>query len=272
MNPREEPFKRLIELIETLRSENGCPWDKKQTAKSMSVYLIEEVYELLEAIDREQPCDVQEELGDVLFHIFFITRLFQEQQHFSIKDVTRKIIEKMIRRHPHVFEGENVNGIEEIRRNWHTIKMQERKKVVETSALESVPKGLPALRRAYRISERAARAGFDWDNAAGVLDKLGEELSELAAAMANDDNSDQRRADVLLEVGDVLFTLVNVARFAGVHPETALTESTKKFEKRYRYMEQSLTEKGQRLDSISRSQIDALWEEAKASVQHHPQR
>jgi len=255
---KERNIKRLIELVETLRGENGCPWDKKQSPKTMAIYLLEEVYELVDAIESGNPDDICEELGDVLFHIFFVAKLFEEMGHFNAGDVARLITEKMIRRHPHVFGSENAENAGDVRKRWHTIKMNEKSHLNNGSVLDSIPGGLPALMRAYRISERAARTGFDWDNIEGVLHKVEEEWSEFQCAL-----NEKNKVDISVEFGDILFTLVNVARFAAIHPETALKDSIKKFETRFRQMEKNLAESGRNIDSVSRNELDALWEEVK---------
>lgn len=254
-------IEKLINLIETLRGENGCPWDKKQTPRSMSIYLIEEVYELVDVIESGSPDEVCEELGDVLFHILFIARLFKEAGHFDIEDVACVNTEKMIRRHPHVFGKDKVVSAEEVRKRWHKIKMKEKNHVRKASVLDSVPAKLPALMRAYRISERAARTGFDWNDISGVMQKAEEEWYELKSEL-----TEKNQDAAALEFGDVLFTLVNVARFAHIHPETALVDSVKKFEKRFRYMENVISESGRNIESASADEMNALWEEAKKKV------
>jgi tetrapyrrole methylase family protein / MazG family protein len=256
----------IIELIERLRSENGCPWDRKQTPKSIAVYLLEEVYELVDAIESGDSGAVCEELGDVLFHILFLSSLFREMGHFDIKDVVDLNIKKMTRRHPHVFGNERVDNIEEVRARWHQIKKEEKNLDKEASILDSVPAGFPALMRAHRISERAAKTGFDWNDIPDVMQKVEEEWSEFKALLERE-NRDPTDQDLLaLEFGDVLFTLVNVARFAHIHPETALRNSTKKFENRFKYMEKLIAERHRIIESLSHREMDELWEEAKAKL------
>ncbi|MGB5157571.1 nucleoside triphosphate pyrophosphohydrolase [Desulfobacterium sp. N47] len=261
---KEQNFKNLIELIETLRSANGCPWDKKQTSKTMAVCLLEEVYELVDAIESQNSDEICEELGDVLFHIFFIARLFEEKEAFGIDDVFKKITEKMIRRHPHVFGQESATDSSVLRNRWYEIKKNEKNITKTTAILDSVPGKLPALIRAYRISERAARTGFDWDNISEVMQKAEEEWHEFQCAL-NENTDENTKANVAVEFGDILFTLVNVARFAAIHPETALKESIKKFETRFRAMEMMATQTGRGIDSLSRDEFDTLWESVKRS-------
>jgi len=258
INNKEMNLRSLTGLIETLRGENGCPWDKIQTTRTMAIYLLEEVYELVDAIETENPDEICEELGDVLFHIFFIARLFEEKGVFDIGDVAGFNKEKMVRRHPHVFGSESAENAGEVRRRWHTIKKNEKNHMKQQSVLDSVPGGLPALMRAYRISERAARTGFDWDSISGVMEKVKEEWSEFKFAL-----TENRKSNISAEFGDILFTLVNVARFAEIHPETALKDSIKKFETRFRNMEKSVAESGRTIDAVSRNEIDMLWEEIK---------
>jgi tetrapyrrole methylase family protein/MazG family protein len=256
----------VLELIETLRGESGCPWDKAQTPTSLTVYLVEELYELIDAIESENPLDVCEELGDVLFHILFIAHLYREKGHFDIKDVAAVTCEKMIRRHPHVFGGDKITGVEAVREQWHNIKREEKKRAFKASILDSVPTKLPALMRAYRISERAAKTGFDWNDMAGVFGKVEEEWDELKTVLAKGARDGEDQEQAALEFGDVLFTLVNVARFAHIHPETALSSSIAKFVTRFKYMEKIVSENHQNLESVSHEEMQKLWEEAKQAV------
>jgi len=260
----------LRRVIETLRGEGGCPWDRKQTPGTLSVYLIEEMYELVDAIASGDPGAVREELGDVLFQIVFIAVLFEEAGNFGIQDVVAANIEKMIRRHPHVYGNEKLDTSEQVRQRWHQIKAMEKKRDDRASLLDSVPDKLPALMKAYRISERAARTGFDWDDMQGVTDKVEEEWSEFKEALGahaetdSPDNDDRR--DMAMEFGDLLFTLTNVARFAHIHPETSLNDAIWKFKKRFNYMETVLRKKGSSMDTASRREMDHLWNEAKREV------
>ena len=268
VTPDQNDLSALIRLIERLRGENGCPWDKKQTPRTLAVYLIEEVYELVDAIASKSPEDVCEELGDVLFQILFMAHLYQKAGHFDLQDVARRNTDKMIRRHPHVFGQETAATSEEVRQRWHTIKMTEKNHDVNAGLLDSVPSGLPALIRAYRISERAARAGFDWDTISGVMEKVEEEWAEFKSEVDNIPPSGAQmdakaREKLSLEFGDVLFTLVNVARFAKLHPETSLADATRKFEKRFKHMEQAIVQNGRQIDAVPYSELNALWEKAK---------
>ena len=253
-------LERTIRLVECLLGENGCPWDRKQTPESLTVYLIEEVFELVDAIDAGDPSAVCEEIGDVLFQLVFVARLFEQGGHFSIADVVERNTEKMVRRHPHVFSDARVESAEGVRRRWGEIKKAEKKKSPDPSILSSVPAGLPALMRAYRISERVSGAGFDWSDIKGVSEKLEEEWKEFKAAL---ETAPKDPETVEMEMGDVLFTLVNVARIARIHPERALSKATRKFERRFRDMETQTAETGRSFDQVPRPEKETLWQKAK---------
>jgi tetrapyrrole methylase family protein/MazG family protein len=267
-HPPPSPFKALADLIRSLRGENGCPWDKQQTPATIGRYLVEEVHELVEAIETGDAEAVCEELGDVLFHVFFLSRLFEEAGRFNIKDVAKNNTVKMIRRHPHVFGDSQAKTTDDIRAQWHRIKQQEKQDDPPKSVLDSIPAGLPALMRAYRISERAAATGFDWDNIGEVFQKVEEEWGEFQEAL-NDQKRDPEKAeknqpdDVMLEFGDLIFTLTNVARFARFHPETATAAATRKFEHRFKWMEQAAADKGCAVEDLERTEMERLWKKAK---------
>ncbi|MCF8067348.1 MAG: nucleoside triphosphate pyrophosphohydrolase [Desulfobacterales bacterium] len=244
----------LLDIISVLRGENGCPWDKKQTPQSMGVYLVEEVYELLEAIESGSSEAVCEELGDVLFQVMFIAILFSERGDFSLSDVVKSNVDKMVRRHPHVFGESKVDNDDDVRRQWRKIKKTESNNIEKESVLDSVPRKLPALMRAYRVAERAAGTGFDWDDEYGVMDKVEEEWAEFKAEVP-----EGNKEKIALEFGDVLFTMLNVVRFLRIHPETALSSATKKFEKRFRKMENDFAEKGREISSVSKKEMNASW-------------
>jgi MazG family protein len=256
------PFlNELIRLVKTLRGKHGCPWDKKQTPRAASVYLIEEVFELVDAIEGGDPEQIREELGDVLFHIVFIARMYQERGEFDLSDIAQTITEKMIRRHPHVFGEENVNGREEVVENWHKIKLSEKKSTPKKSSLDSVPVQLPALIRAYRISDRAAKSGFDWAKVDKALENVEQELVGLKAIL-----NKQNNALLSHRFGDLLFILVNIARLAKVHPETALAGSNKRFELRFRKMEDLVAESERDFENISEREKALIWEKVKKIV------
>jgi len=273
----------LAGLIRTLRGENGCPWDKKQTPATIGRYLVEEVHELAETIESGDAGAIAEELGDVLFLVFFLTRLYEEAGRFDMQDVVRENINKMTRRHPHVFGASNAKSTEDIRAQWHRIKKLEKKNHPSVSALDSIPAGLPGLMRAYRVSERAAAAGFDWDNLGELLSKVEEEWDELKEALHHmrvpdpvDENQGNKNQDienrnnkklnnVMLEFGDLIFTLVNVARFARFHPETATTAAIRKFNRRFQWMERAAAAKGCLFEDLERAEMERLWKQAKES-------
>jgi len=257
----------LRALVRRLRGAGGCPWDRQQTPRSIASYLVEEAYEVVDAIAAGDSEAICEELGDVLFHIVFIAEIFQESGHFDLTAVMRRITAKMVRRHPHVFADKQVSSADEVREQWQRIKAREKPRDAHASLLDGVAAGLPPLIRARRISQRAAAAGFDWDDISGVMAKVEEEWAELRRALkAAGSNAKAHRA-AEMEFGDVLFTLVNVARFAGFTPDTALGESIRKFERRFRWMEKELHAQGRTLSSASRRHLDELWEHAKGETQ-----
>lgn len=266
MIEKASPLIKILEIIKKLRGENGCSWDKKQTPKTMTIYLIEEIHELVEAINSGEPDAVLEELGDVLFLIIFVAYMFETTGHFNLMDVADKNCEKMINRHPHVFGDKKGGSIEDIRKRWHAIKMKEKNHGKSDSLLDAIPSGLPALIRAYRISERAAKTGFDWDNISDVMEKVNEEFSEFKTELSANNKTKKNTDKAAMEFGDILFTLVNVARFAHFHPETALTSSINKFEKRFKHMEKSASQKGLDLESLTREEMDIFWNESKKNV------
>lgn len=248
----------LIRIVAVLRGPGGCPWDREQSPCSMVRFLLEEAYELAEAVESDDIENSCEELGDVLFHVLFIARMHAERAAFTLEDVCRAVSEKMIRRHPHVFGSARVADSGEVVRNWRRIKQTEKHHETRQSALDGVPAGAPALTRALAVSEKAARARFDWADVQGALAKLEEELAELRAALQG--GLPQHAAE---EIGDALFTLVNVARLAGHHPETALAGSVRKFEQRFRRMEQAVAASGRELTAVPQSEKDLIWETVK---------
>jgi tetrapyrrole methylase family protein/MazG family protein len=248
-----------MRIIATLRGPAGCPWDREQSPRTMVRFMLEEAYELAEAVETEDVENSCEELGDVLFHVLFLARMHEELAAFTLADVCRAICEKMIRRHPHVFGATRVADSGEVVANWRRIKQAEKNHAPGQSVLAGVPRAAPALLRALAVSEKAARARFDWDDAAGALAKLEEELAELRAALRA--GAPQQVAE---EIGDALFSLVNVARLAGHHPETALSGAVRKFEERFRRMEQAVAATGRELSAVSQSEKDRIWETVKS--------
>jgi tetrapyrrole methylase family protein/MazG family protein len=252
----------LVRLVKILRGKHGCPWDQKQTPRNVGGYLIEEVFELVDAIEAEDPEHIREELGDVLFHIVFIARMFQERKEFDLTDVARSITEKMIRRHPHVFGDENVNTNEEILQNWHKIKLKEKKTTGKQSALDSIPVQMPALIRAYRILDRVADSGFDWPQADEAIENAERELTGLKTLLTAKNDSHL----ISQKFGDLLFMLVKLARLAEINPETALAGSNKKFEQRFRKMEEMVTESEGEFENLPSKEKALIWGKAKKIV------
>ncbi|MEJ2158738.1 MAG: nucleoside triphosphate pyrophosphohydrolase [Desulfobacteraceae bacterium] len=253
----------LLDLIAALRGENGCPWDRKQTPGTLTVYLIEEMYELVEAIHADDTAGVLEELGDLLFQVLFITYMYAQDERFSLEQVLERIIKKMIHRHPHVFGDRNLDNSDQVKQQWRKIKQQEKGR--EDSLLDSVPSGMPALMRAYRISERAAGTGFDWDTIEGVMAQAEAEWCEFRDEVDQPEHA-KNQERVTMELGDVLFTLVNVARLAGVHPESALAKSTTKFIHRFNHMEIAAADQNCALEKMPKEALEQLWQAAKKSA------
>ncbi len=253
------PFDALCELSARLRAPDGCPWDREQTFESLKTYIIEEAYEVVDAISAGDPGMVAAELGDLLFQIIFVAQIASEQQLFGIDDVCAGIHEKMVRRHPHVFGEVEVSSSSEVVRNWETIKAGERRR---KSALDGVPRQLPALLKALRITEKAAALGFDWERANDIVAKLQEEVDELKTEVESG-ASQAAREGVREELGDVLFVIANLARRLGVDPEAALQGANDKFARRFRAMEEQALARGAQLSSMTLAELDALWEAAK---------
>lgn len=264
-----EDISRVMEIIRTLRGENGCAWDRKQTPLTMWKCLAEEMYELRDAIVNRDDENACEEMGDVLFQILFIMEIFHEQKRVPFEMVVDTIAKKMIRRHPHVYGRARVESEADLLNQWEAIKAEEKNKRCRdgekkqtkdgaVSALDSVPKGMPGLMRAMQVSKAAVKQGFDWENIHGVMETVKEEISEFEAALEEKDTE-----GAMLEFGDILFTLVNVARFAGFHPETALSQSTAKFEGRFRQMENDLSQKNLLLRKLSAQEREIAWANAK---------
>ncbi len=256
----------IFELIDTLRGDNGCPWDREQTPASMANYLAEETFELKEAIGNDDPGEVCEELGDVLFLLLFILRLYETRGAFDFEQVVSRVTAKMVRRHPHVFGDRKLDSAAQVRRQWQQIKKNEQKSSRPVSSLDSVPSGLPALLRAYLVSERASQAGLDWPDMDGVLARVSEEWAEFNRELDQQAGSAGATENLALEFGDVLFTLATVARFAGFHPETALSGAIQKFENRFRRLESILAGQGREMRSLSQAELDDLWEQIKTDI------
>lgn len=261
-DPRAEAFLRLLTIMDELREQ--CPWDRKQTMETLRPLTIEETYELGDAILRNDVQEVKKELGDLLLHMVFYARIGQEQGAFTITDVLHGICEKLIRRHPHIYGDVKVKDEAEVKANWEQIKLQEKAAAGSAggdaeaiSVLEGVPRGLPSMVKAIRIQDKARGVGFDWDNKEQVWEKVHEELAELKQEV--EANSDRQAA----EVGDVLFSIVNYARFLGIDPDEALERTNRKFIQRFQYMERESRKDGKRLGAMSLAEMDAYWDRAK---------
>ncbi len=249
----------LVELVQRLREPDGCPWDKKQTEANIKLYLLEEAYEVLEAIELSPPQEVCSELGDLLFQILFLAQLAKEKNQFDFVDVVEIITEKMIRRHPHVFGQKKVDSAEEVTFNWTQIKKAEKNATNDTSGLlESIPMDLPALLRAHRLSERASKVGFDWTDTAGIRDKVREEFDELDSAVVGGE-----REEVAEELGDLLFSVVNLCRHKGFNAEHLLRMANIKFQKRFKEMEKRLEATGTQLEEASLEEMNGVWDKVK---------
>lgn len=286
--PRVGPaFDRLVAVMSRLRAPGGCPWDREQTHATLRTYLIEEAYEVLDALDFADDAKFAEELGDLLLQVLFHAQIAREEARFSIADVIREIYEKMIRRHPHVFGEKRAKTAAEVLRNWELIKAEERKKKEEKEAndvkdsgrsgsrssftssgsstsspsiLDGIPHTLPALLEALQLTRKAARIGFDWDSVDGIFDKLNEETHELRTVLSHPEKVPAR---VEGELGDILFVAVNLARFLDVDPEIALKKTSAKFSRRFREMESLARDQGTTLAKVPRPQMESLWERAK---------
>jgi tetrapyrrole methylase family protein/MazG family protein len=247
----------MLEVIEALRAPDGCPWDREQTQRTLRPYLLEETYELLEAIESGDDDEISEELGDVLLQVFMHHAIAQEEGRFTIADVAHHATAKMINRHPHVFGDVEARSAEQVLANWEGLKSKESRKRGRVSALEGAPKTLPALAWALSLQKRAARVGFDWPEDEGVLDKVAEEARELAA-----ETTRERQEE---ELGDLLFALVNLARRMKVNPEDALRSSSGRFYRRFEAMEQAARDAGRDVRDMSAEELDGLWNRAKAA-------
>ena len=266
-----ERFDEVVGIMAKLRGEGGCPWDRKQTRESLKPYLIEEAYEVLEAIEEHNDCTLKEELGDLLLQILFHAQIGHELETFTIEDVLQTLREKLIRRHPHVFGDSTVKDAAEVVHRWEEIKRQEKSAAGQAqSALDGVPRALPALLRAYQLQVRAAHVGFDWpqneDGYAQVVDKVHEELKEIDQARRAAEHLPVEAGSRRLEdeVGDLLFALVNLARVLKVNPEDALRNATNRFASRFQHMERGAQTEGRNLRELSLAEMDQLWDKAKA--------
>jgi tetrapyrrole methylase family protein / MazG family protein len=263
-------FEKLVAVQARLRSPNGCPWDREQTHQTLRTYLIEEAYEVLEALDSGDDAKFAEEMGDLLLQIVFHSQIAKEEGRFSVSDVIREIHDKMVRRHPHVFGEIRAKDSAEVLRNWEQIKERERhlknetgkstvhNTATEPSLLDGVSRGLPATLEGFQLTRKAARIGFDWEDASGVIEKLAEETEELKKALKS---KDEKRIEE--ELGDLLFAAINLSRFLKTDPEIALKKANAKFCRRFRAMEKAASASGREFKEVAREEMEALWDAAK---------
>ena len=273
-------FQQLVEIMRTLRSAHGCAWDREQTVQSLRPFVLGETYELLDALDREDYVELRGELGDFLFEAVFLAQICEEEGRFSIADSIQAISDKLIRRHPHVFDADGSPSVasakegkasltpREVKERWEDIKKQERTDAGEPdkTLLSGIPRSMPSLLRAYEISTRVAAVGFDWVKVEDVLDKIDEETREVREAVATLGPKSREAEE---EIGDLLFTLTNLARKLGVEPEAALRVANDKFQKRFDDVERQVTNKGERMRDLTLQQLEAHWQIAKTNTQAH---
>ncbi|HUP46126.1 MAG TPA: nucleoside triphosphate pyrophosphohydrolase [Thermoanaerobaculia bacterium] len=252
-------FDELVRLMTTLRGPGGCPWDREQKLPDLKPFVIEEAYEVVDAIDRDDRAALREEVGDLLLEAVFIAEITREEGSFDIHDSITAIHDKLVRRHPHVFADVEAGDAEQVLVNWEKLKNEERK-AENKSVLAGVPQALPSLLKASRLTEKAARVGFDWRRTEDVFDKIDEEMDELREAV-----TEGRPAAVAEEIGDLLFTLANIARKLDVNPEEALQSTNRKFMRRFEAMEQAVRNSGRNLDDLALEEMDRLWDDAKAA-------
>ena len=252
-------FDELVALMTRLRGPDGCPWDRKQTLESLKPFIVEEAYEVVDAIDRGERAALAEELGDFLLQAVFVAEITREEGAFDIDDVVTTIHDKLVRRHPHVFGDVEARDAEQVLVNWEKLKNEERK-AENKSVLAGVPQSLPALLKGSRLTEKAARVGFDWRHAEDVFAKIDEEVGELREAV--EENDPQKIHD---EIGDLLFSIANIARKLNVNAEEALQSTNRKFMRRFESMERTVRADGRNLDQLTLEQMDALWDEAKVA-------
>jgi len=258
-----EALKRLIDIMAYLRSGEGCPWDRAQTHESLKTCLIEEAYEVIEAIDNEDMDNLEEELGDLLLQVIFHAQLAEAEGEFDLAKIANREAEKMLSRHPHVFVNKNIEGIDKAIEKWENMKRKEKNINTCTESMKKIPKELPALMKSYKIQKKAAHVGFDWDDVKDAFKKVHEETEELLEVYQGDD---QKRIED--EVGDLLFAVVNVARFLKVNPEEALNASSAKFIRRFSYIEETAGEEGRRLEEMTLAEMDQMWEKAKTVLEN----
>ncbi len=254
-------FERLMGIVAYLRSPEGCLWDRSQTPQDAGRYVIEEAYEVLDAITEDSPDHLKEELGDLLFQVLFVARMLEESGKFDVAQVMAGISEKMIRRHPHVFGNNKADSVDAIKKAWEEVKACERQgQNPQESIFQNIPRSLPPLTRARKVTEKASKAGFDWNSIEGVLEKLDEEMREFRKALTKQDCN-----EVEAELGDLLFSMVNLSRFAGIDPDRALARSIAKFLQRFAFIESSLKKEGKTPQDATMEEMDRLWDLSKTT-------
>ncbi|NLC70550.1 MAG: nucleoside triphosphate pyrophosphohydrolase [Desulfuromonadaceae bacterium] len=263
MTPDNTPqaINRLIRIVAALRSPRGCPWDRDQTPASLRRFLLEEAYEVLEALDQEDITNIRLELGDLLLQIVLLSRMFEESGLFGLSDVANGIADKLVLRHPHVFQGTDIGDRDDLDRQWDRIKAAEKEGGKRKGVLAGIPRRLPALLRAQKVTERAARVGFDWPDRHGVEEKIAEEVAEFLEACGN-----RSPVGIENEFGDLLFSLVNLARFLDISAEDALRKTIGRFQRRFEFIEENLREKGKTIEESSLDEMNLFWERAKQSI------
>ena len=257
MSPAAPAFERLLKIMDELRAQ--CPWDRKQTLESLRLLTIEETYELAEAIDEGNMKLLKEEIGDILLHMVFYSKIASEKGTFDITDVINTLCDKLIRRHPHIYADVKVNNEADVKHNWEQIKMEERKK----SVLEGVPSSLPAVVKAFRIQDKAKQVGFEWENKEDVWKKVNEELEEFSHYAVKDEISGEEQKEMEHEFGDLMFSLINFSRFLDIDPEAALEKTNKKFISRFLMMEEMAQKQNRKLKDMTLEEMDLLWNKAK---------
>lgn len=253
----EKNFRNLVNIVKKLRSPDGCPWDREQNLYSLKDYVIEETFELIDALDRQDIENIKEELGDLLLHVLFHSLIAEEENLFTLNDVIKTISDKLIRRHPHVFGDIKVNNSEEVMINWEKIKKEE-KNTKSKSILDDIPSKLPSILRSYKLQEKARKVGFDWQNSDECMQKVDEEYNELKEAIKTGDLQ-----EIEHEIGDLIFALINLSRFLNINADEALRKANNRFIERFKFIEKKLAERGLKPEDVSLKELDELWDIAK---------
>jgi tetrapyrrole methylase family protein/MazG family protein len=262
MDDKKYTWQDLLDIMNTLRSKEGCPWDIEQTHQTLKKYLLEETYEVMDAIDQNDADHLCEELGDILLQVVFHAQIGKEEGRFNIEDIIHNVSKKMIDRHEHVFGTAECKTAEDVVNRWEKLKKEEKGNPTHQDVLNNIPKNLPSLIRAYKVQQKAALVGFDWDNIDDVWNKILEEIEELKEVF-QEKEKEKEKEKIIEELGDSLFALVNLSRFLDIHPEFALNSTTEKFIRRFGFMEKECIKNGKNLEELTLEQMDNLWEKAK---------